>query len=79
MAAKYLNGEWWYAPHEEIFASGSQQQDHLWKCNIPSSERIRVLKLLDKHNLNAFSLFQSQEALMETLAIRELEIREGEL
>ena len=48
-------------------------QDVLWKFNIPWSERMRVLRLLDAYNLNAFSLFESEECLMETLAIREME------
>jgi hypothetical protein len=51
-------------------------QDLLWKFNIPTSERLKVLKFLDAHNLNAFSLFGSEESLMETMALRELEFRE---
>jgi hypothetical protein len=46
-----------------------------WKFNIPSSERLKVLKLLDEYNLNAFSLLDSEEALMETMAFRELHSR----
>jgi hypothetical protein len=34
---------------------------------------LKVLKMLDKYNLNAFSLFESEESLMETLAVREME------
>jgi len=47
----------------------------LWKFNIPWGERIKVLKLLDDHNVNAFSLFDSDEALLETIALRELTFR----
>ena len=46
-----------------------------WKFNIPSTERLKVLKLLDQYNLNAFSLFDSEEALMETMSLRELYFR----
>lgn len=42
-----------------------------WKFTIPVTERMRVLAVLDEHNLNAFSLFGSEESLMETLAARE--------
>ena len=45
-------------------------QDLLWKFNIPWSERVRVPKLLDDHNINAFSLFEDHDALLETLALR---------
>jgi hypothetical protein len=44
-----------------------------WKINIPSTERLKVLRLLDGYNLNAYSLFQSEETLMETIAVRELD------
>ena len=62
-----------FVQHEEVFARSGRGQDFLWKFNIPSSERVKVLRSLDAHNLNAFSLFGSEESLMETLALRELE------
>jgi hypothetical protein len=61
-----------FAEHEQVFARGADDQDLLWKFNIPSTERKKVLGLLDQHNLNAFSLFGTEESLMETLAIRNL-------
>lgn len=42
----------------------------LWKFNLPFTERMRVLALLDAHNLNARSLFESEESIMETLKFR---------
>ncbi len=74
---------WRFAAHENVFAQDPSQphnfqQDVLWKFNIPSTERLEVLKLLDNYNLNAFSLFASEETLMETLALRELDFREKE-
>lgn len=70
-------GEWHYASHEAVFAvqpTGLQLagQDQLWKFTLPRSERERVLTYLDEHNLNAYSLFGSEEALMEMMARREL-------
>lgn len=59
--------EWHYASHEAVFskpaALGRGGQDQLWKFTIPRSERERVLAYLDEHNLNAYSLFGSEEAL----------------
>jgi hypothetical protein len=71
--------QWHYASHEAVFApppAGGMQnmegQDQLWKFTLPRSERERVLAYLDEHNLNAYSLFGSEEALMEMMARREL-------
>jgi hypothetical protein len=67
-------GEWRYAPHEKAFARCDQNQDFLWKFNIPYSERLKVLRLLDRYNINALSLFGSEESLMETMALREIDL-----
>jgi hypothetical protein len=61
---------WIYSCHEDVFAREDEEQDVLWKFNIPSSERLKVLRLLDRYNLNAFSLFGSEESLAETVALR---------
>jgi hypothetical protein len=65
--------------HDAVFEQSKRGQDLLWKFNIPTSERVKVLKLLDAHNLqagaleaakaNAFSLFGSEESLMETIPV----------
>ena len=67
------DGEWRYAPHEKAFARCAPDQDVLLKFNIPYSERLKVLRLLDSYNINALSLFGSAESLMETMALRELD------
>jgi hypothetical protein len=48
------------------------RQYRLWKFILPWMERAKVLGVLTDFNLNAFSLFQSEEALMDTMAIAEL-------
>jgi hypothetical protein len=76
------NDKWVYASHEEAFrlsedwCGGEEEyaQDLCWKFNIPATERNRVLKLLNEYNLNAFSLFGTEESLMETLAQRNLHV-----
>lgn len=72
-----FDNEWRFADHEVVFARGGPNQDALWKLNIPWAERQKVLKSLDAFNLNAFSLFESEESLMETLAIRKMEFPEN--
>jgi len=61
-----------YISHQEVFKNNSRYQDRLWKFVIPANERRGVLQELDRYNLNAFSLFGSEESLMQTLAFREL-------
>jgi hypothetical protein len=53
-------------------------QDVLWKIILPFAERSKVLRLLDEHNLNAFSLFGSTDSLMATLSAREIELAASE-
>jgi hypothetical protein len=48
------------------------EQDSIWKINIPASEKDKVLAFLDRFNLNAYSLFGTEEGLLELLAFREL-------
>jgi hypothetical protein len=67
-------GAWHYACHEEVFARDARDQDVLRKFNIPARERLKVLRVLQDYNLNSFSLFASEESLLETLALREFQL-----
>lgn len=67
-----LNSPWRFVPHETVFGRNNPEQDVLWKFSIPWTARVKVLKSLDDHNVNAFSLFESDEALLETIALRRL-------
>jgi hypothetical protein len=67
----------WYACHEDTFALDKKDQDKLVKINIPVSERRIALARLEQFNINAFSLFGSEESLMETLAMRDMLFPEG--
>jgi len=71
----YDSNEWRFAPHGGVFTRNSSNQDFLWKFNIPAKERVKVLKFLDGYNLNAFSLFESEESLMETMARRHIDFK----
>jgi hypothetical protein len=65
---------WRFTPHEDAFDGTRPFSDRLWKFNLPSTERRKVLKYLDAVNLNAYSLFGTEDSLMETLAIREFDL-----
>ena len=65
------NGVWRYEPHTTVWNNdASGQRGMLYKYTIPVSERAKVLSYLDQFNVNAFSLYGSEESLMETLAFR---------
>jgi hypothetical protein len=66
---------WSFYPHQKLLEGGTVGQDVVWKIVIPISEREKVLRMFDKYNLNAFSLFDSEEGLMETLALRNIDLR----
>ena len=65
--------QWRFTPQQNALAEDDLQQ--IWKFTIPSSERLRVLEFLDEFNLHAFSLFGTEDSLMEAMAIREFELR----
>ena len=67
----FYEDEWWFDNYDEVFTTGREQQGFCWKFTIPATERTKVLQVLDEHNLNAFSLFGSEESMMMTLATRE--------
>ncbi|MFZ0520218.1 MAG: FRG domain-containing protein [Candidatus Acidiferrales bacterium] len=71
-------GGWRFYPHDAVFGS-RRRQDYVWKFDLPSRERIAILKSLDQYNLNAFSLFDSQETLLETMWLREHVLETGAL
>ncbi len=84
MCLRWTVAECMCIPHEEAFAPNTSQpdlvpvfeQDALLKFVLPATERIKVLRKLDAQDFNAFSLFATQESLMDTLAIRELDLHE---
>lgn len=53
-------------------AVNGKDQDLLWKFNIPVVERSKILKLLNMMNINAFSLFGTEDSLIETIAVSEI-------
>lgn len=69
---------WRFHPHDPVFWNRGRQ-DYVWKFDLPSTERIAILKSLDQYNLNAFSLFDSQETLLETMWLREQVLETGAL
>lgn len=69
--------QWIFDSHQRVFENTRWNQDHLWKFDLPSTERIKVLQDLDYYSLNSFSLFGSEESLLETMWFREYVLRKS--
>jgi len=68
------NDHRWFLPkHENVLGGPSDLSDRLVKVAIDPSANLSVLRALDRMNVNAFSLYGTEEALMRTLAFRELQ------
>lgn len=76
LAVTFQEGEWCFVPHASIFNDGNRQCDHLIKLTLPKSETDRVMSKLDRMNINTYSLFQTEDALLET-TWRKLKMRFG--
>ncbi len=68
LCCKFEESSWHFAPHSTVFVKEDESQDRLWKFTVPQTEAGLVMKRLNEYNINAFSLFQSEESLMESLA-----------
>lgn len=69
------NYGWRFDSHQAVFDRKSPMQDFLWRFDLPSDQWEKVLRSQDDYNLNAFSLFGSEESLLETLWFREHVLR----
>jgi hypothetical protein len=61
-----------FSPHEPAMARAVGNDGRLIKYKITASQRTSVLMQLDKMNINEFSLFGGDDALIRTVARREL-------
>jgi hypothetical protein len=60
-----------YASYEEAIEKRDSSQEKMIKLIFPASEKENFLNRLNHYNLNAYSLFQSDESLCETIAFKE--------
>lgn len=74
IAVQNIRGNWSYMDHEEVLATTSQKYpvSRLRRYILPGELKHQVLKTLDSYNLNAYTLYGSDDALVESLAYREL-------
>jgi hypothetical protein len=64
-----------YQSHETALAQAIEGQDLSWKFEIPVRERLSVLQNLDRYNINAFSLYGGDDALVRTVGFRMFDLR----
>ena len=75
IATKTQKNDHRFVRHEHVFKENEIGQDILFKFVIPSSESMKALKYLDQKGINYYSLIDNREALVKTLAFREIKLR----
>jgi FRG domain len=68
-----------YTTHQNVVSRNDQEQDLLWKFIIPVSKRRSFLARLNRMNINSFSLFGSEDSLVETIALSDIYVRGRDL
>lgn len=63
-----------FCEHSKIFERGDDRQDILIKVTLPASHRRKALRELEDYNINHFTLFQSDDALVARLALKEFDL-----
>ena len=64
------NGSLHYAGHEDPRMIAEDSGEFITKYILPASERVTALHSLEAHNINGYSLFGSEESLLDTLFLR---------
>ncbi|OEZ55468.1 FRG domain-containing protein [Duganella sp. HH105] len=72
ICCKNTADRWSYANHETVLDVNSTSQFELLKYTLPAEQRVTALRYLDQFNLNAYTLFGSEDALVESVARRVL-------
>ena len=65
---QYTDRQWQLGRHAAVFELNRIGQDRLWKLTLPRSEASRIMSKLEEYNITAFSLFQTEESLLQSLA-----------
>ena len=78
ICVRHVEGEEWaYCSHEEVMQPQDSSQNSLQKIILPYSLRLEILDKLDHMNINGYTLFNTEDGLMESLAFREIEALES--
>jgi len=58
-----------FSSHEDVYRGKDKDQDILYEFILPVSERGTVLDELMKYNINPFTLFQTEDSLVQKVAL----------
>lgn len=64
-----------FVPHDRVVGRDRMHQDRLIRFTLPASDRCLALAELQRMNITRYTLFQTEEALMSTLAFNKIEKR----
>ena len=70
-ASRRIKDDHIFVPHESICNGKRTDQDLLFKFTIPANERSSILRRLDNYNINPYTLYQTEDSLISSLALRE--------
>lgn len=79
VCAQFIEGKHVFVPHDRVMGRGRLYQDKLVKFTLPALDRCQSLTDLQRMNITRYTLFQTEEALMSTLAFNKLEKRARDL
>jgi hypothetical protein len=64
-----------FCSHHDVSATSNVvMQDVLVRITIPRTDRLVALKQLEDYNINHYTLFQSEDALIRAMAVREFDL-----
>jgi hypothetical protein len=63
-----------FCSHERVFERHDMRQDLLIKLVLPGSDRGKAMRKLSEYNINHFTLFQSEEALVKALESKHFDL-----
>lgn len=66
----------YFCPHDRIFSVGDDTQDLLVKIILPANSRTQALTELNDYNINHFTLFQTEDALVKALESRKFDLND---
>lgn len=72
----YKEEQHYFCNHETVFQRENPRQDVLIKIELPTNIRTEVLKELNDYNINYFTLFQSEDALIKAMAMKSFDHNE---
>lgn len=64
----------YFCNHEDVFQRNDPSQDILYKIVLPIKHKTEALKELQDFNINHFTLFHSEDSLIETMAMRRFDL-----